>query len=1215
MQTIRGRVVPWMGAVAATLVLGTVLASTSAAAQDAGEPSGQITVGHSNKNDVSPPLREIPVPPLLLQRPKLKHEKVFSLSDGMAEPDPVVQDFLAPAAMPAPILNFDGIPFPGVACNCAPPDTNGEVGDTQYVQMVNEGLQVFNKATGASVLGPVGISTLWAGFGGVCETSGFGDPIVVYDQLANRWVVSQFAGASIPTNHCVAVSQTNDATGAWFRYDFTLGTNFFDYPKMSVWPDAYYLAENVFNAAGTAYLGPQPFALNRAAMLTGAPATFITPGLQPISLGFMLSADLDGSLLPPAGAPNPWLSAFGATWSVYRFHVDWGTPANSTWTLGGNLTPAGFTEICPATRSCVPQLGTTSGLDAIGDRPMFRLVYRRFADNHEALLGNRTVSSSAVAGIRWWEINNATSGTPSFVQESTYQPDTTWRWMGSIAMDTVGNVALGFSASSASINPQIRYAGRLFNDPANTLAQGEATLHAGTGSQSGTGNRWGDYSDMTVDPVDDCTFWYTNEYYSTTTTFNWRTRIGNFKFPNCSLSPTFTLAVTPDPQSICAPANGVYTVNVGSVSGFNSPVTLGATGNPGGTTVGFSANPVTPLPGSSTLTIGNTGAATAGPYTINVTGSAAGPINLNTNVTLNVFTAAAGAPTLLTPANGATNQALSPTFTWSAMPQAATYTLEVATDAAFTSIVHTGSGIATTTYSGATLNSNTVYYWRVRAVNACGNSANSAGFSFSTLALPGDCGIGTTPNILFTENFETGAAGWAHSGTGDTWALSTANPHGGTTSYFAADPATVSDQRLVSPPIAIPAGNPPVVMKFWNWQHMETRTGGCFDGGILEISTDGGTTWAQLGGANLLTDPYDGPISASFSNPLANLNAWCGNNPQPYLNSIVDVTSYAGQTVNFRFRLGSDNSVSRPGWHIDDVAVQNCVPSGPTCPNVDKGDFNNDSKVDLLFDNLTNNRNMVWLMNGATRVGNGSWIAPDAAANQQIVGADDFNGDSQSDLLFWNSSTGVLDFWLMNGATRASSLPITGAPTLATNWKLAATGDFNADTKPDLLWRNTTSQKLVIWTMNGATGTNKFGNIIPTPDQAVDFNWEVVAALDYNNDGNRDLLWYNYSSGKIVLWFMNASVVRITGQFTNPANAGDANWKVYAGGDYGTGSGGTACTNDIVWRNATSGKEVVWYMDFAGNRTFGEFTTPDAPAADPDLNPTPPTDWIVAGPR
>src|SRR5258708_39556781 len=258
------------------------LMSTQGASQD---QKGDITVVASYHNDTSIPLRDMKPQPVFSkgeheanENPKIPHKH-------KDEADPVVQNFFSDLRsfqtlnMPAPILNFNGIPFPGVACNCAPPDTNGEAGATQYVQIVNEGFQVFNKTTGASVLGPVGITTIWSGFNGPCETAGDGDPVVLYDQLANRWLISQFAGASVPTDECIAVSTTSDATGSWNRYGFHLGTNFFDYPHLGVWPDAYYMSMHVFNSSGTLFLGPQPFAFDRTKMLAGLPATFITTGI------------------------------------------------------------------------------------------------------------------------------------------------------------------------------------------------------------------------------------------------------------------------------------------------------------------------------------------------------------------------------------------------------------------------------------------------------------------------------------------------------------------------------------------------------------------------------------------------------------------------------------------------------------------------------------------------------------------------------------------------------------------------------------------------------------------------------------------------------------------------------------------------------------------------------------------------------------------------
>src|SRR5437667_3391341 len=454
-----GFVLCLIGAVLALLGFG-LLSGGSASAQGPNQNQGSsgVEVGASYQNDVSPPMRD--VPPWSASGLKPQHEanenpKVPYRHKDSA--DPVIQktsisirNMVAPN-VPSPLLNFDGITLPGVGCNCAPPDTNGAVGLTQYVQIVNEGYQVFDKATGNSVLGPNSISSIWSGFGGVCQSGGKGDPVMLYDHLANRWLISQFAGSgSAVTDECVAISTTSDATGSYYRYGFHLGTNFFDYPHLSLWPDAYYMSMNVFNASGTTYLGPQPFAFDRTNMLAGQPATFVSP-VGPLggSIDPFLPADLDGPTLPPTGAPNTYVGfpgqATNPNYTTYHFHVDFVTPANSTFTTFANPPSAGFPALCPTSRACVPQSGVTSSnyLDGIGDRLMFRLAYRNFG-NHESVVGTYSVSSGGVAGLRWFELRNVTSGPVTVYQQSTYQPDTTWRWMGSAAMDGQGNVAIGF---------------------------------------------------------------------------------------------------------------------------------------------------------------------------------------------------------------------------------------------------------------------------------------------------------------------------------------------------------------------------------------------------------------------------------------------------------------------------------------------------------------------------------------------------------------------------------------------------------------------------------------------------------------------------------------------------------------------------------------------------------------------------------------------------
>src|ERR1044071_6308783 len=351
--------------------------SAVAFAETPKENSG-IQFGKSYHNDVSPALRDLPTiwpprPPKAreLHEANLNPELPLSLHIDM--PDPVIDHgllgTLVPDVMPAPILNFDGVPFPGVVCNCAPPDTNGAVGLTQYVQIVNEGYEVFNKATGGSILGPTAITAIWSGFGGVCQTNAHGDPVVLYDHIANRWMISQFAGTSIPTDECIAISTTSDATGTYNRYGFHLGTNFFDYPHLGVWPDGYYMAMNVFNSSGTSFLGPQAFAYDRAKMLAGLPATFVTPGITGGSPPF-LPADFDGTFYPPTGTGNPFVSfPSGGTYKVRLFHADFIAPDNTTFNLVLPSPPAaGFSPLCGGARACVPQLGQGASLDRSEER-------------------------------------------------------------------------------------------------------------------------------------------------------------------------------------------------------------------------------------------------------------------------------------------------------------------------------------------------------------------------------------------------------------------------------------------------------------------------------------------------------------------------------------------------------------------------------------------------------------------------------------------------------------------------------------------------------------------------------------------------------------------------------------------------------------------------------------------------------------------------------
>ena len=448
--------------------------------------------------------------------------------------DPVVQRATGTGALPAPLVSFDGIPQITGAGQVVPPDTVGEVGPGHYVQMVNSRFAVFDK-TGRVLAGPTSTQELFEPLGGVCGVTDRGDPVVFYDQLADRWVLTQFGFIDVaagPYYECIAVSSTGDPTGEYYLYAFEISdTALNDYPKFGVWPDAYYMSANMFDFAfdGSArFVGAMAVAFERERMLAGDPDARLV--LREVPLGYsLLPADLDGPTPPPPGSPGYFLelgfdefAGFVPELDLFRFRVDWEDPAASTFSGPTRISTAPYDAGLCAGSYCIPQPGTFSLLDPLSDRLMHRLAYRNLAGD-EALVVNHTVDAgTGHAGVRWYEIHGL-RGTP-VVEQGTYAPDDDHRWMGSIAMDGNGNLALGYSVSGPGTYPSVRYTGRLAADTPGEMTLGEGSLVEGAGSQTFPFGRWGDYSAMTVDPVDDCTFWYTQEYYATTSTSGWATR-------------------------------------------------------------------------------------------------------------------------------------------------------------------------------------------------------------------------------------------------------------------------------------------------------------------------------------------------------------------------------------------------------------------------------------------------------------------------------------------------------------------------------------------------------------------------------------------------------------------------------------------------------------------------------------------------------------------
>ncbi|HLL54380.1 MAG TPA: hypothetical protein VK447_12575, partial [Myxococcaceae bacterium] len=599
------------------------------------ERTGPALVRAAAHHDASPPLWLMP---------RAEPDRTFRVRDmrmpplppeaaaGMPSADePAPEPYVPVGAMPSLSTGFEGIgqgfTGPGGTFSVArvPPNAVGDVGPNHYVQLVSNGLAIFNKS-GTVLYGPTPIQTLWAGFGAECQASD--ESVVLYDGISDRWFVATLGNNSAttgPYQQCIAVSQSADPTGAWYRYVFLFPNSIPDSGRFGVWPDGYYAGYNMWSAGYAAFQNGAACAYDRGRMLLGRTASYQCFNAAHSS---MVPSDLDGTRLPPQGADNVFLGlgSSSPTIGTYKLHVHWSDPAQSTLTGPQNLTVNAWTNVgCggPSPTLCVPQPGSTQKLEVLGSRFQHRAGYRNLGGT-ESLVVNHTVSTGGVATLRWYELRNL-STTPTLFQQGTYAPgDGLWRWVGNPAMDQVGNMALGFSAGNGTVAPSIRYAGRLSSDAAGTMPQAEAILQAGGGAQNGNQGRWGFYNSMTVDPADDCTFWYTNMYFQATG-INWNSRIGAFKYPSCPAAVTndFSVGINPSfNQVLGIGATTTYTVTTQVLSGAAETLTLSATGVPAGVTASFS--PATVTTGqSSTLTLTAAPNAPGSNTSFTVTGTAA----------------------------------------------------------------------------------------------------------------------------------------------------------------------------------------------------------------------------------------------------------------------------------------------------------------------------------------------------------------------------------------------------------------------------------------------------------------------------------------------------------------------------------------------------------------------------------------------------------------
>jgi HYR domain/Carboxypeptidase regulatory-like domain len=855
---------------------------------------------------------------------------------------------LPQTAMPSPLVNFLGLSTADNGSTVLPPDTVGDVGPNHYVQMTNIRFRIWDKA-GNALIPARSLASLFAPLGSTnrCSNVNDGDPIVVYDPMADRWLLSQFCfSVPNPNNHqLVAISTTGDPTGSYFLYDFMMPNNKFnDYPHFAVWPDAYYMTDHQFNQAGTAYLGQGVFALNRMKMLAGDPtANYVYFDLAPLDpdLGGMLASDMDGLTPPPPGSPAYFLNwradEYGDPFDflqIFEFHADFAHPGSSTFIQRPEShmpVPAFDPRVPTATpQNCIEQPGAASGafLDAIQDRFMHRLAYRNFG-GQESLVVTHTVNvgpnpatnAGHQAAVRYYELRRNLPGGAFFLKNAaTYAPDTDNRWMGSAAEDNQGNIAIGYSVSSSTVSPSVRFAGRLATDPPNGLFQGETTLIAGTGRQTSNSGRWGDYSNMSVDPADDCTFWYTQEYYVSIASVNWVTRIGSFRFPSCVAGDRGTLQGT---ITDCASGLPITGVQVQATGGF-----VRATAADG-------VYSMTTVPGTYAVTAARAGYQPASAPGYVVANGAATTADLC--LTPISIVATSGAAVVTGESCGPGTGALDPGETVSVA-----FALRNTGAAATTDLVATlmtGGGVlapgAPQSY-GALPPGGAVsrtFDFTVDPNVTCGGSMvatfslNDGGTDLGTVA------FNMATGQFWSESFDGQASpllppGWTDSSVGaappPAWAGTSV------VGYFVSAPngvATgsstfVSERRLDSPVIPIPTLTTQLV--FRNNFSLQTLA----DGGVLEISINGGP-FADIisAGGLFLSGGYNGTINTTTGSPIGGRAAWTGSNTagsNGFITTRVHLPVAAlGQNIQLRWRaaFNSGTSTTGGGWRIDDVAL------------------------------------------------------------------------------------------------------------------------------------------------------------------------------------------------------------------------------------------------------------------------------------------------------
>ena len=930
--------------------------------------------------------------------------------------------------MPQPILSFDGLSdednVNAFGLLIIPPDANGDIGPNNYVQAVNALVRVYDRSCNAQTP-PIALNTIFAPLGTACSQRIDGLPNILYDPLADRWLISQICSNFPPFKQLIAISKTGDPTGEFYLYEFIMpNVKNPDFPKYGVWPDAYYLSTNEF--FGADYAGTGAFAFDSKKMLVGDPSAgyiyFAHAEPGPQRRGGLLPSDIDGLRPPAEGSPNIFAGYSATEYGdaqdavrLFDFHADFNDPSLSTFSERSEspLPVAAFDPTSPDGRADIAQPTPGEFLDSQSDRPGFRLAYRNFGD-HSSLVFNQTVRTTPVsqtyrAGIRVYELKDFGSGF-SVTQQATLGDTIASRWIGSAAQDGSGNLAVGYNIGNENKKPSIVYSGRAASDPAGAF-RSETTLIEGTGVQTGFGFRWGEYSGMSVDPADDCTFWMTGEYYTlasqTFSEFGWLTRIGTFKFPECTpslppkISGSVTNSMTGTPIANALITASAYSRNT-NVQGIYGPMNVS--------------------PGTYNLTAAAHGFA---PKTVQM--------NVAQNQTLTVDFALDPIAVIeshgieITAENCDDDNAPEPGETLTidlplqntGAAAANNLTAELLPSSA---IIDPSSA---QNYGTLPVNGTPVvrpFTFTVSPEVICGSMIDLVFRLRDGTAELGNVSIRIrvgSPKAAFAENFDGITApnlpnGWTTSATGGQlpWATSTARATTPNNSVFSPDPIHVGLNEIVSPPIEIETTN--AVLSFQNWYELESTflRNRLFDGSVLEIAIGSGD-WQDIiaAGGEFISGGYDGTIDGCCQNPLAGRQGWSGKSGTGQTPAFITTrvklpANAAGNSIRLRWRIGTDIGTFREGQYIDDILVTDgfqcsCSINASNAPF----DLDGDGRTDLSvysFSDLPEQADFRYVNSSNGNVANVAW-----GSSGDVPTAADLDGDGKTDIAVFRPSTGV----------------------------------------------------------------------------------------------------------------------------------------------------------------------------------------------------------------